>query len=68
MTDSEIKQYLDNNNWSIPAQEGISKILNTSKQIIETDYDFATDMITLITPDNKFTFKWILNKIQEVKC
>lgn len=62
MTDSEIKQYLDDNNCEIKAQDGISKILNTSRQIIDTDYDFDTDMITLVTPDNVFTFKWILNK------
>lgn len=60
MTDPEIKQYLDENNWEIHAQEGISKILNTSRQIIDTDYNFDTDMITLVTPDNTFTFKWIL--------
>lgn len=60
MTDPEIKQYLDENNWEIHAQDGISKILNTSRQIIDTDYNFDTDMITLVTPDNTFTFKWIL--------
>ena len=63
MTDLEIKQYLDDNNWEIPSQDGISKIINTSHQIIDTDYDFKTDMITLITPENKFTFKWILRKL-----
>lgn len=63
MTDSEIKEYLNENNWAIPAQDGISKILNTSHQIIDTYYDFETDIITLITPDNVFTFKWILNKL-----
>lgn len=63
MTDPEIKQYLNENNWAIPAQEGVSKILNTSRQIIGTEYDFDTDMLTIITPDNKFTFKWILQKL-----
>ena len=63
MTDPEIKQYLNDNNWEIPAQEGISKILNPSRQIIDTYYDFNTDIITLKTPDNAFTFKWILGKI-----
>lgn len=63
MTDPEIKQYLNENNWAILAQEGVSKILNTSRQIIGTEYDFNTDMLTIITPDNKFTFKWILNKL-----
>lgn len=63
MTDPEIQQYLDDNNWAIPAQDGVSKILNTSHQIISIDYDLNTDIITLITPDNVFTFKWILNKL-----
>lgn len=62
MTDSEIKQYLDDNNWEIKAQDGIGKILNTSNQIINTNYDFEKDVITLFTPDNEFTFKWILKK------
>lgn len=62
MTDLEIKQYLDENNWAIPAQEGVSKILNTSRQIIDTNFNFDTNTITLITPENKFTFKWILKK------
>lgn len=63
MTDLEIKRYLDNNNWAIHAQDGVSKILNTSRQIIDTDYDFVTNMITLVTKNNKFTFKWILKKL-----
>lgn len=63
MTDFEIKQYLDENNWRIPAQDGINKILNTSRQIIDTEYDFVTDKITIVTKNNKFTFKWILKKL-----
>lgn len=63
MTDLEIKRYLDDNNWAILAQDGITNILNTSRQIIDIDYDFEKDMITLITQENTFTFKWILNKL-----
>lgn len=63
MTDIEIKQYLEENNWAILAHDGIGKILNTSHQIIDMDYNFDTDMITLITPENVFTFKWILRKL-----
>lgn len=62
MTDFKIKQYLDANSWAIPAQEGIIKILNTSRQIIDADYNFETGMMTIITKNNKFEFKWILNK------
>ena len=65
MTDLEIKKYLDDNNWTVNAQEGVIKILNTSHQIISTDYDFINDMLTIMTPENEFTFKWILHKNRE---
>ena len=38
MTDAEIKQYLDENNWEVNAND-------------------------CITPDNVFTFKWVLEKL-----
>lgn len=61
MTDSEIKQYLDENNWSVNAQDCILDVFNTSYQIIAKIYDFETNMMTIITPDNEFTFKWNLH-------
>lgn len=63
MTDIEIKNYLNKNNWSISAQEVISKILNTSRQIINMYYDFDNNIMTIITPKNTFTFKIILKQI-----
>lgn len=63
MTDSEIKIYLEKHHYSIPAQEGIMKIFNRSYQIIDSEYDPDTRMMTILTPDNTFTFEWILNKI-----
>lgn len=65
MTDLEIKQYLDKNNWSVDAQECLMEVLNTSYQIISTKYNFRNEMMTLITPDNKFIFKWNLCKPEE---
>ena len=62
MTDPEIKQYLDSNNWSVDAQNCLMKVLNTSHQIINTIYEPETSMMTIITPDNNFTFKWNLGK------
>lgn len=62
MTDNEIKNYLVNHNYKVNAQEGIIHILNRSYQIIDTIYDFDTRMMTIITPDNKFVFEWILGK------
>lgn len=60
MTDEGIRQYLERNKWSVKAQECIVDIFNTSQQIINKYYDFDTDMATIITPHNSFTFKWIL--------
>lgn len=65
MTDLEIKQYLDENNWSVNAQDCLMKVFNTSYQIISTKYNFKNGMMTIITPDNKFIFKWNLGKPEE---
>ena len=62
MTDLEIKQYLDENNWAVKAQDCIMKVFNTSSQIINTEYNFDTGMMTVKTPENTFTFNWILGK------
>lgn len=63
MTDPEINKYLEDNNWAVPAQDGIMKILNTSPQIIDTEYDIDNRIMTIITTKNKFTFHWILNEL-----
>lgn len=60
MTDIEIKQYLDNNSWSVNAQDCLIKVLNTSHQLLNTIYNPDTSMMTIITPKNEFTFKWNL--------
>lgn len=60
MTDEEIKQYLIDHSFVVNAKDGISDILNTSYQIIDKYYDFTNDIVTLITPNNVFTFKWKL--------
>ena len=63
MTDNEIEKYLSDHNWSVNAQDCLMDVLNTSYQIIDKHYDFDTSMMTLTTPDNMFTFKWILEKL-----
>ena len=63
MTDLEIKNYLDKNSWSIKAKDGIMNIFNTSPQITDKKYDFENHIMTIITPDNVFNFKWILRKL-----
>lgn len=65
MTDPQIKQYLDENNWSVDAQDCLMKVLNTSYQIVSTKYDFENGMMTIITTENKFIFKWNLGKPEE---
>jgi len=65
LTGLEIKQYLDENNWSVNAQDCLIKVLNTSYQIIKADYNFENGMMTIVTPDNKFIFKWNLGKPEE---
>lgn len=60
MTDMEIKHYLDANSWSVNAQDCLMKVLNTSYQILDIIYDSETSIMTIITPENKFVFKWNL--------
>ena len=60
MSDEEIKQYLLSHNFQIPASDGILDIFNTSYQIIDSYYDTDSSIMTITTPDNIFTFLWIL--------
>ncbi len=60
MTDLEINEYLDNNNWMVDSNDAIMKIFNTSPQVTIKNYDFKNSLITIMTPDTSFTFKWIL--------
>ena len=60
MTDEEIKQYLLDHSYLIKAQDGILDILNTSYQIIDKHYDPDSSLMTITTPDNTFTFLWVL--------
>ena len=63
MTNEQIKEYLDKHRWSVDAQDCTMKVLNRSYQIIDKIYDPETSIMTLITPDNTFTFKWVLRKM-----
>ncbi|WP_305113933.1 hypothetical protein [Thomasclavelia cocleata] len=57
MTDTEILNYLTEQDFLVSTQDCIMKILNTSHQVIEEKYDFDTKTMTIITPDNLFSFK-----------
>lgn len=65
MLDEEINEYLTKHNFAVDAQDCIMKVFNTSRQIIDSNYDFITDIMTIITPDNVFKFQWKLGKIKE---
>ena len=60
MSDEEIKQYLIAHSYLIEAQDGILDIFNTSYQIIDKHYDPDSSLMTITTPDNTFTFLWVL--------
>lgn len=60
MTDQEIEKYLDDHNWSVDAQAAFMDIFNTSPQITDEIYDFDSHVMTIVTPENTFTFKWLL--------
>lgn len=63
MSNSEIKKYLDENNYQVHAQDGIINILNTSHQIIGIKYNPDNKTMTLVTPDYTFEFIWILENL-----
>ena len=63
MTDLEIKEYLDNNNWTVNPNDAIMKIFNTSPQIINERYNFDNSTMTIFTPNNSFTFRWVLGNL-----
>ena len=60
MTDEEILKYLRDRNFQVPARDGIMDILNTSYQIIGTHYNTRSSVMTIKTPDNTFSFLWVL--------
>lgn len=62
MLDTEILDYLAKHNFAVDAQDCLMRVLNTSRQITERNYDFNTGMMTIRTADNVFTFKWNLGK------
>ena len=60
MSDEEIKQYLIDHSYQVPARDGIMDILNTSYQIIDTHYNPRSSVMTIKTPKNTFSFLWVL--------
>ena len=60
MSDEEIKQYLIDHSYQVPAQDSILDIFNTSYQIIDKHYDPDSSVMTIKTPKNTFSFLWVL--------
>ena len=60
MSDEEIKQYLIDHYYQVPAQDGILDIFNTSYQIIDKHYNPDSGIMTITTPKNTFSFLWVL--------
>ena len=60
MSDEEIKQYLIDHQFQIPASDGILDIFNTSHQIIDKHYNPNSGIMTITTPKNTFSFLWVL--------
>lgn len=59
MTDEEILDYLRERNFRVHAHDGVD-LFNGSYQIKHKFYDDATGTMTVITPNNIFTFDWVL--------
>lgn len=60
MSDDEIKSYLLSCGFRVNSQDGILDIFNTSYQITDKHYDPNSSLMTVTTPDNIFTFLWVL--------
>lgn len=60
MTDEEIRRFLESHKYSVSSSEATMKILNRSYQIIDSIYNEETHTMTIITPENSFTFEWVL--------
>ena len=58
MTDLLILNYLSKRNFKVKARNFLMDVLNTSPQIIDEKYDFDTKKMSIMTPNNKFSFKW----------
>ena len=58
--EKEIQDYLISHNYSVDPQDFIAKFLNCNYEIEDIGYNTNTDMITIITPNTEFTFKWNL--------
>ena len=62
MTNNEIEQYLKERKYIVNPHEFTMDVFNTSPQIIDSHYVHSTGLMTIITPEKSFTFRWKLKK------
>ena len=62
MTNNDIEQYLKERNYIIDPHEFTMDVYNTSPQIIDSYYIHSTGLMTIVTPEKSFTFRWNLRK------
>ena len=58
--EKEIQDYLISHSYSVDPQDFIAKFLNCNYEIEDIGYNTNTDMITIVTLNTEFTFKWNL--------
>lgn len=56
MNDVQLKEYLTIRHNHITNEELHKDILETSPQITGVYYEHMYDLVTIVTPDNQFTF------------
>jgi hypothetical protein len=57
MTDTEIENYLNQNNWSVIPNNFIHDVMNSSQKVSIIDCDYKTNLITIKTPTKLFNFR-----------
>lgn len=63
MTDTEIENYLNQNNWSVQPNDFIHDVMNTSPQVSISHYDSENKLMTVETGEMRFTFHWDIKEL-----
>ena len=63
MTDTEIENYLNQNNWSVRPNNFIHDVMNKSPQVSIIDCDYKTNLITIKTPTKAYSFHLDIKKL-----
>lgn len=63
MTDLELENYLNQNNWSVQPNNFIHDVMNTSPQVTIFHYDLENKLMTIETGEKRFTFHWNIKEL-----